>query len=197
MLQQHDWNDTPDSAVVPPDLYTLTVISADRKDSASGKLMLNVASRVETPAAWAGTTVFCRYVLGTEEDKQADRPETWKRRSARELKKLLAAANGGNLAALTGNIPQDVERLIGKTYCAILDVEVDNDPASQYKGSESQRFLKYFAQGDPKMPAAGTVRVATRPGNGPPTARPDPQQTERPSPPEQHLGEFQRPPVRA
>lgn len=185
MLQNVDWNDVPDSDVVPTNLYALTVVDPKWEYTQDGKLVLNTQLRVDAPDMYKGTNVFNRFFIGTDDDPGADQPETWKKRAAQDLKKFLVGVFG-SVEVLTGDVPTDVEATRNASVLALINNQTDNratvkdkDTGAQvpnpYQGREENRFKKWFAANDPEAVArVGLMDVPTAPKAARPAAAPPP-----------------------
>lgn len=194
MLQQIDWNDTPDSDVVPTNLYYLTVADLKWEYTNDGKLNLATQMKVEAPEMWKGATIFPRFFIGTDDDPGADQPETWKKRGAQDLKKFLVGVFG-EVAALTGDIAADVEATRGAGVLCLINAETDNrqtvkdkDTGAQvpnpYLGREQNRYKKWFPPSDPEAYArVGLMETPSAGGKAKPSAPAAPRPPAAPPPP--------------
>lgn len=198
MIDNIDWNDTPDSNVVPTNLYALTVGEPKWEYSNDGKLQLSIPCRIDGPQLYKDAMLFPRFFIGTDDDPAADQPETWKKRGAQDLKKFLVGVFG-EVGALTGNIVTDVAATQGAGVLCLIEHTIDQRVSvknratgemepNQYQGQEQNRFKKWFAPNDPEAsarvglmevptakagaprPAAAPAAPAPRPPAAPPTA---------------------------
>lgn len=178
-----DWNDVPDSAVVPYDAYHCTVRAARFDYSRNGKYMAIVELQVDAPPIYKGAVITNNFVIGSDDDPQADLPDTWKRRAATDLKKMLVGVFG-DVAQLTGNPVNDLAGVVGYPVGAIIDEETDNNQQqadgtpNPYYGTTRNRFKGWFNVQAAGAPAPGSLAgtkaapaaAGQRPGR--PPARP-------------------------
>lgn len=92
MGRQVDWTDVPDSNILPEGLYVCEIESIEEKQSRSGKLMYHGTFRV-ADGVMKGSPLFEYFVIGSDDDPNADQPQTWKAAiGSRRLKAVFRAA---------------------------------------------------------------------------------------------------------
>src|SRR2546421_9046915 len=89
------WKDIPDTNLVPGDGYAFTVkemteTRSKQKEDAKPKLMYVVVLKIDEPKAFKGIQLYDRFTIGTEDDPNAEDPETWKGSfAARRMKQFV------------------------------------------------------------------------------------------------------------
>lgn len=182
MIDQIDWADTPDSDIVPTDLYALTVKEVAFETTQNGNAVAHAQLTVDAPEEWKGSTVHARFFVGTEDDPGADQFDTWKKFGAQQMKKFCVGVFGG-VAALTGNPAIDFESTKGYPVLALISCKPDNrrtikqdgvEVDNPYYGRDQQRFEKWFYVNDAAAPAPGSMKDGMKPAGRPATPRPAP-----------------------
>lgn len=154
------FGNVPDSNVFPDGIFRLkiekieAVMTKEREGKAS-KLMYKTTSKVVEPKAHAGLLYFDQFVIGTEDDPEAEELLTWQTSfGARNFKKLCAKT--GVPMADEEDEESYLNNLKGAEYLATIvqkiepdkkninGVEVDNP----YKGQVRNNTTAYWAIGE-------------------------------------------------
>lgn len=170
------WEDIPDYAVLPHDIYTMAVQNLDVTHSKKGTLMVAATFEVVQPTSYAGMTHREWYVLGNDDDPEAEDPETWKRQSGARNLKRLAKATG---AVLDPELETTCQNLLGQQFDVLVIQETEK--GGEYDGRIRNRIQSYYACGEQvpgslstssgRRPApASAARPATRPAPTRPVA---------------------------
>ena len=173
------WDEIPESAVVPTDAYLASIESmAEELSQSSGKLMYSTAFKIMEPTAHAGLNLFERFVIGSDEDPEAEDPETWKKSvGARRLKRCLKAAQ----IPLDQNMDQVMALAIDQVVILMVqeykepDVDRAGNP-SEYAGQPRNKINAFHPIGtiDPGTKAVDTVAPAPGPAKAKPPLRSTP-----------------------
>jgi len=140
-----NWNDIPDTMMLPAGKILLQITEIEEVVSGSGKLMYKHKLTAFEPAEVAGMIHFENFVIGTDDDPLADSPNTWRASiGAKRMKNTYTKARVpfsesmfATIAAARGAM------FIGKTV-----VKKDNDPNSRYFGQESTNITTCYAVGE-------------------------------------------------
>jgi hypothetical protein len=155
-----NWDEIPDSTLLPQDLYTFEVDDLTEETSKKGKLMYRAVFRV-TDGNYTGTPLYDYFSIGSDEDPTASEPSTWTNSiGARRMKRLFKATQ----IPMTSDIDEMVENVKQQRFVASVAQEMDDglrDP--KYKGVKRNRIDGMFPLG---------TRIAG--GNGPAVAPPAP-----------------------
>lgn len=162
----------PDSSVVPDGVYLLTIASFEEKQNRKGGLMYAGEFRVVEPQAFAGSPLYENFSIGTEEDQEAEDPETWKASvGARILKRVFKAAGVEASDDIDDMIAAAEQQHVTAIVARVVD-DGKNDP--QYKGRERNRITAWYAPGEREIKVEGLAasKPKTAGLNGPkPAAR--------------------------
>lgn len=160
-----NWDEIPDSTLLPEDLYLCEVDDCTEEATRQGaRLMYRTTIRVVEPPAFAGTPLYEYFVIGTPDDPSASEAETWKNSvGARRLKRLFKAT----MIPLSPDVDEMVETLKGQRFVAQVGQEVDDgvrDP--KYKGVKRNRINGMYT--------VGTQRIGAGAPASEPEAKPAP-----------------------
>ena len=171
-----NWDEVPDSNLVPDGTYSLTVEDIEETQSANGKLMYNASYRIGSPKEFKDMPIFENFVVGTDDDKMGASPATWTGSFAvRRMKQLSKAAQ----VPFDRSVDNLLLALRGAQFVASVVVDTDDGKKNpQYKGTKRNRITDYYPLGA-RMP--GVAEAPTGPGRPliPPTARPAVTQVQR------------------
>lgn len=83
----------PDTNVVPDGVYRVSIAEFEEKTSKNGKLMYNARLEIIEPQEFEGMGIFEMFVIGSDDDLDAQDDTTWvKSFGARRMKNMLKAA---------------------------------------------------------------------------------------------------------
>lgn len=83
----------PDTNVVPDGVYRVSIAEFEEKTSKNGKLMYNARLEIIEPQEFEGMGIFEMFVIGSDDDLDAQDDATWvKSFGARRMKNMLKAA---------------------------------------------------------------------------------------------------------
>jgi len=128
-----NWEDVPDSVLLPHDIYDAVIKSTELKFSKGGdgkvqKLMAVVAFEVTAPERFEGWVRTNYYVLGTDDDPEAVEEATSKDSGGfRGLKRLAKCAN----TPLDPELEVTLEALPGAQVSLMVTQEKDNQGRMQ------------------------------------------------------------------
>jgi hypothetical protein len=171
--------DIPDVQLVPDGIYEAEIESFEETVSSTEKLMFKVTHRVIGPSS-SGAVVFNNIVVGTDDDKMADDPETWKRMGGTRLRRFFKALGFD----VSGAYDSDELGQAAIGQHALISVGRHKSD----RGGEFNDVTGYFALGEREVGVTGPsdnhkpaapARV-TRPA--PAAARPRPAAVTKPSP---------------
>lgn len=173
----------PDSNVFPDGIYRLKITKLEEKmtkerDGKVAKLMYVLTSQVVEPASHKGLLYFENFVIGTEDDAEADEVSTWQTsiggRSLKRLTKALGVPFGDEEDA-----EAFAETVKGAEYLAtiIQKVEPDekNGQPNPYKGRINNNTTAFWKLGEKDAGlvedrggngTVKTVKRATKPAGG-------------------------------
>lgn len=168
--------DIPESTLLPDGIYPFDIEGIKEDQTKKGWLMYTATYRV-AEGDFVGMPQFDRFTIGTEDDPNADDPETWKRSiSARQLKRLFKAAQ----VPLSSDVDEMCQAAMGQRFLGVIAQEIDKgerDP--KYKGMTRNNFRGYYAVGEREAtnvakPAPALTRPAPRAAAAPavPAAKP-------------------------
>ena len=146
MGRRAPWQDIPDSAVVPDGVYHLAVEEIEESQSSEqtgGKLMYELEVRVIEPKAFVNLPLYNNFVIGSDDDPNADDPETWKASvGAKNLKRFFSAVQVefvDDLAPMC--VTAKDQEFLGL-------VTKSQETQGQYKGRERNNFNGWFKLGE-------------------------------------------------
>jgi hypothetical protein len=155
----------PDSTIFPDGIYRLKVVKVEEtmtkeREGKVQKLMYRAQSQVIEPAAYKGLFYFENYVIGTDDDPEAEQLETWQTsiggRSLKRFSKALGIPLGDE---------EDSEGFCntvkGQEYLATV-VQKTEEKEGPYKGTIRNNTTAYWKLGE-KEPALtnGAIKTAT------------------------------------
>ena len=170
----------PDRIILDAGAYELTIENVEEALSKTDKLMYKAELRVAGPNGVPGIGMpqFENFVIGTDEDLNADDPNTWlKSRGASRLKQLLKAAQ----VEIGDDVDECIAQALGQSIVARIiaftepDLNRDKTP-NEYAGQPRNRIASFHPLGAvetglaPEAPE--TARQPARPPARPPAARP-------------------------
>ena len=168
MARKWPADEIPDSSIVPSGTYTATC-SIKESQSNTGKLMYKGTFSITEPDGFSGLSLWENYVIGSDQDPDADDPDTWKASiGAKNLKRCFKAAS----VPLTEDMDDLLEAVEGQSVVLEVGQEVDEgrkDP--KYKGTVRNRIIAYYPLGE-RSPAVGGSKPAPK---ATPPAKPAPQ----------------------
>lgn len=170
----------PDSNVVPEGLYLVKVVKMVEKHSKAGKLMLCPQYQIIEPKACKGQMIFENFVLGTDEDPEAESPASFKTSpAARNLKALLKKSN---TAISESDDKEDVcNKIAGQEV--MLSVTQHEQQEGDYKGQVQNRVAAYYEPGEREAKITGEAPKAA-PAKAEPKAEAAPAKKKaKPAPP--------------
>lgn len=164
MARTVNWDDIPDSTLLPQDLYEFEVEDLTEETSKKGKLMYRGVFRVVQPANFAGAPIYDYFAVGTDDDPTGQDDLTWKNSiGVRRLKRLFKAAQ----IPMTPEIDEMVETVKGQHFVGSVSQEVDDglrDP--KYAGVKRNRIDAMYPVGT-RLPGSADATVAA-PAAAPP-----------------------------
>lgn len=155
-----NWDDVPDSNVVPGGAYLLEISEMEEtqtKAENGAKLMYKVTLLTLEPIQ--GMMLFENFVIGTDEDPDGDDPKSWKGISARRMKAFLKAAQ----IPLAGDMEEVCETAKGNQFVGkVVVTEDDGTRDPKYKGQLRNRITSYYAIGEkePELEDDGGAQAA-------------------------------------
>jgi hypothetical protein len=141
-----------DVNIFPDGIYRLKIEKLEprytkERDGHAAKLMFAVSSRVVEPEAFKNMIFFENFVIGTEQDPEADELATWDTSvGGRQLKRLVQAT--GTPVGDEEDIETFGETMKGAEYLASIVQKVDDgsrDP--KYKGTVRNVATRYWKLG--------------------------------------------------
>lgn len=159
-------DEVPDSDVVPDGGYLVGVASMGVGETGNnaktpGCKMFSVQYSIKEPKEYKGTPLFDNFVIGNEDDPDAQRASTWKAsRGAKAMKRMLTAAQ----VPLEGEEDQLCEGAKGQTLFLVVVCQTDTRDDSPYKGTQQNRVRGYYAEGEREPEVTGEVAVAPKGG---------------------------------
>lgn len=164
MGRQVNWDDVPDSTILPQNIYEAQIESVTEKQSKQGRLMYQVVYRI-VGGAYDGTPLYDYFSIGTEDDPNGDDPETWKASfGVRRMKRMIRAAG----VALSSDVDESLMAATGQHLMLTVDQETDDgsrDP--KYKGAVRNRIAAVYPMGEREAPAAPAAKAASTPKAAP------------------------------
>jgi hypothetical protein len=139
----------PDSSILPEGVFRMVVTKAEEAETQeSHKLMFRFTSKVVEPAAYKGATFYDNFVIGTDDDPDAEQLETWQTSiGGRTFKQFVSS-----LGLALGD-EEDSEALLAQMlnqqYLATIVQKVDDgsrDP--RFKGRVRNVATRYWKLGE-------------------------------------------------
>lgn len=166
MARSIDWDQIPDSTLLPQDLYEFEVEDLTEETSKKGKLMYRGVFRVVQPANFAGAPIYDYFAVGTDDDPTGQDDLTWKNSiGVRRLKRLFKAAQ----IPMTPEIDEMVETVKGQHFVGSVSQEVDDglrDP--KYAGVKRNRIDAMYPVGTRLPGSADAAPIAAPAAVAPP-----------------------------
>ena len=166
------WDNVPSDTTLPEKLFDWEIIDAYAGKTFGdatrvSKFKIVVAMEIKSPADYAGRTHTENYIIGTDNDPNADRTETWiggNNFAAANLKRLMDFCGVNNPHAL-----------VGKQLACFTRNSAPSNDGRVYTNLLSQKFYKIgeltAGSDTPAAPGRGRARRTPVANNG--TPRPD------------------------
>lgn len=146
-------------APFPPGAALVRIESLDDSEPTStGKYQIRATLRGMEPTDVVDQPHFERYVIGRDQDPDADDPQSWKGIAAQRYRDMLLKAG----IQPTGNVEKDNAEATGQVLGVVMENEVqaatnrDGTP-NAYAGRVQSRVRTFFRQGEKAIAAAGAV----------------------------------------
>ncbi len=163
-----NWGEVPDSAIVPDGIYLVTIeevtegMSGD-SEGRTPKLMYKAAHRIVEPVQFVNLPVYDNFVIGSDDDPNADDKATWAASiGARRMKRLAKTAQVG----LFEDMELLCEQMKGQQVLAMIGQQTTK------RGSVLNQVNSYHTIGECEVgvtePHAG-ARPAAKPAARPAT----------------------------
>lgn len=169
MGRQVEWDNIPDGgSALRAGMYELEVDSIEEtltkaKDGVAQRLMYAPIFRVTAPDSSAGTVLRDWYVVGTPDDPEAKKQETWENSIGGERLKRLARTCR---VAMVADVDKVLASLVGQKLIASVSEEIDDGTRNpEFKGARRNRIKAIFALGT--QPVGPGVQQAKRPAAAP------------------------------
>jgi hypothetical protein len=162
------WGDIPDFSLLPAGIFQFAIKELLPYNKAeNGKLIVKATHEVVEPANFAGQTMREFFAIGSDDDPQAEDPETWKRTiGARNLKRLLERSK----AEMFDDLDETCKAAVGAEFCAT--VEVETQQKGEYAGRKNNRINAVYEAGQVTPQVASAPPRAAAPAKA--AARPAP-----------------------
>lgn len=152
-------SEAPDSNVVPEGMYLCRIVKIVEKHSKTGKLMICPQFAIMEPKTMKGQTIFENYVLGSDEDPDANDPATFKSSiGARNYKTLLKKA--GVPVAPNDDSEDIAQKAAGQEI--LLSVQQTEQAEGPYKGQIQNRISAYYEPGEREPKVTGEAPKAAK-----------------------------------
>ncbi len=176
------WGDIPDFSMLPKGIYLLAIRALEPYNKEeNNKLIVKATFEAVEPSEYAGMTFREYLVIGSDEDPEAEDPETWKRTSgSRKLARILRKAN----VDFSDDLEDTCEVAQNAEFAALVEVEEQQEGA--YAGRKNNRIGQIYEAGtvEPSILEEGVKRpAAKKPAPAPvrAVAKPAPKLAARPS----------------
>lgn len=167
-----NFDSIPDTGLVPPGIYQVSIAELEETASKNGKLMYNARLEIIDPADFAGMGVFESFVIGSDTDPDASQDATWVASvGARRMKQMLKASQ----TPLDNDMDNVVSAALQQQLVVSITQEVDDgkgDP--QYAGRVRNRISAFYQ--------LGHKEVGLTDAPAPAAAKPKPQLAAAPKP---------------
>lgn len=143
MATKVPWGDIPDFSMLPKGIYQLAIkeLLAYNKQG-NNKLIVKGTFEAIEPEAFAGMTFREYFTIGSDEDPEAEDPETWKRTAgSRKLTRILKKAN----AELADDLEETCAAAPGAEFMATVEVEEQQE--GEYAGRKNNRIGTVYEAG--------------------------------------------------
>ena len=159
----------PDSAVLPDGIFRVGIgelkeVMTKQAEGKTQKLMLKLNGKVVEPKAYAGQPYYDNFVIGTNDDPEAELLETWVGSiGGKQLKRFLgktgvAFGDEEDFDGIAAAV-KDVE-VLATVVCKIQDKKNKDGTDNKYGGSPQNNTTGYWAIGEKE---AGLNDGATSP----------------------------------
>jgi hypothetical protein len=150
--RQVNFDAVPDTGVVDPGIYQVAIGELEETASKSGKLMYNARIEIIEPTDFAGMGIFESFVIGSDDDPDAQEETTWNKSvGCRRLKQMLKAAQ----VPLDNDMDNVVAAALQQQLVVSVTQEVDDgsrDP--QYVGRVRNRIGAFYQLGHKEVGVA-------------------------------------------
>lgn len=171
------WGDIPDFSMLPKGIYQLAIKALEPYNKqGNNKLIVKGTFEAIEPDSFAGMTFREYFTIGSDEDPEAEDPETWKRTSgSRKLTRILKKAN----VDLAEELDDTCANAPGAEFMA--SVEVEEQAEGEYAGRKNNRIGSVYEAGsmDPVILEEG-AKPAKKPALKPVAKAPAPAPARRP-----------------
>jgi hypothetical protein len=159
------WKDIPDTGLVPAGAYEVIVkelaaTTSKPTETERAKLMYVATLRIHEPKEYRGQTLTDRFAIGTNDDPEANDPETWKGSfAARRLKQFCKSTK----IELGDDMDDTIEAIEGQ-HCVVM-VRLDAPREDKKTGrtyGESNSVTAYYEVGAPGV-TIGVPKAAAPP----------------------------------
>lgn len=159
-----NWDAVPETTQLPQGMYRLEIEALDEAESSNGKVMFKVTFRV-VEGTHEGAPLYDNYVIGSDDDPQAERQETRdKAIGMRTMKRLFKAAG----VPLMPRLSECIKAAIGQHFVGVVDLV--KQPARTapdgrtFAEREVNRIVRMFPLDQtPAAPAAPAVTTQAAP----------------------------------
>jgi hypothetical protein len=158
-------------ALLPDGLYTVKVTEGEEGETKNGKYMIMFRARVVEPRQYKNQPYRIAFIVGTDDDLEADEESTWTSSfAASRYKSFLKAAD----VPETGDIEEEIESAEGTS------VVVDNGHSDDNKYNNPNAFFRVGEREEDAPPTRSkpAKAAATKPAKGKPTRKPAPEPEE-------------------
>lgn len=137
------WGDIPDFSMLPKGIYQLAIKALEPYNKqGNNKLVVKGTFEAIEPDSFAGMTFREYFTIGSDEDPEAEDPETFKRTSgSRKLTRILKKAN----VDLADELDETCANAAGAEFMA--SVEVEEQQEGEYKGRKNNRIGSVYEAG--------------------------------------------------
>lgn len=150
MGRQVDWDEIPDSNIFPEGIY-LAVGDAmeERMTQEAGKLMFVPTFIIEEPKEYAGLKISDYFVIGSNDDPEAELAPTWKSSiGGKNMKRMIK----GLQIPLTPDTDEIGANMVGSKVLLRIDQQVDDGKKNpDYKGTIRNRIRGYYEVGSKEI----------------------------------------------
>lgn len=139
-----NFDEIPDSTLLPQDMYQLDVEGLVETKSKAGNMMYKATFRV-AEGPFEGTPIFDYFTIGNTNDPEAVKQETWNEApGSKRLKRLLKAV----MVPFTGDIDQMIEKAVGQRFIGAVEQRTDSNPTDpKYAGVKKNSITAFHPIG--------------------------------------------------